>query len=201
MGSLGGSLGRPWEPWGSLRGPCGRAGRSLRVPWGPWEVAGSVLGGPVGVFKRSWQLWKSLKNHWFFLCFRARGCPGGSLGKRWGAWGAPQAIGEAPRGSLGGPREVGGLKARILRGFVITWGGPWGAFGRPGGGPKKLRASLSRIKELVVMGPGPPLSYKLKLIAQRKIDRSDADPSLPHSNTPLGHWPGEYNGECTVYDI
>ena len=37
----GGSLGCPWEPWGSLRGPCGRAGRPLRVPWG---ASGGTLG-------------------------------------------------------------------------------------------------------------------------------------------------------------
>ena len=53
----------------------------------------------------------------------------------WGPWGVPQAQGEAPHGSLGGSREVGKLKVRILGGVVITWGGPWGAFVRPGGGP------------------------------------------------------------------
>ena len=35
------------------------------------------------------------------------------------------------------------------------------------------------------MGPGPPLSYKLKLIAQRKTGRSEIGPSLPGPNTPL----------------
>ena len=63
--------------------------------------------------------------------------------------------------------------------------GPWG-------GPKELRPSLMGINELVQGVPGPPLSYKLKLIAQRKIDRSEIGPSLPGSNTPLGRWPGEY---------
>ena len=62
----------------------------------------------------------------------------------------------------------------------------------PWGRPKKLWLTLTRIRELVVMGPGPPLSYKLKLIAQRKIARSEIGPSLRGSNTPLGRWPGEY---------
>ena len=53
-----------------------------------------------------------------------------------------------------------------------------GRLGEPWGGPKKLRPTLIRIRELVVMGPGPPLSYKLKLIAQRKIGRSEICPSL-----------------------
>ena len=166
------------DPWGYL----GVAGRSLGGPWG----------GPVGIFKRSWQLLKSLKNHLFLLCFQPWRCPGGSLGGRWGA-----------RGTLRGPR--GGSSG-------ITWGfwrshraqseDPWricdhlrGSLGRlrgPWGGARGLRVSLMGIEELVLMGPGPPLSYKLKLIAQRKIDRSDADPSLRGSNTPLGRWPGEF---------
>ena len=67
--------------------------------------------------------------------------------------------------------------------------GPWGR-------PKKLRLTLIHVRELVLMGPGPPLSYKLKLIAQRKIGRSEIGPSLPGSNTPLGRWPGEYMATC-----
>ena len=52
---------------------------------------------------------------------------------------------------------------------------PWSPFGRSGvsggalggalGGPKRLRGTLTRIGELVWGGPGPPPSYKLKVIA------------------------------------
>ena len=90
-------------------------------------------------FKRSWQIWKPLKNHWFLLCFQPSEGPGGALEGPWGvAWGLgapPEALGEAPRRSLGGSRGIRELKAKILRGFVITRGGLWGALGGPGGGP------------------------------------------------------------------
>ena len=49
-----------------------------------------------------------------------------------------------------------------------------------------LRVLLTHIKTLVVMGPGPPLGYKLNLIAQRTIGRSETVPSPRGSNTPLG---------------
>ena len=48
---------------------------------------------------------------------------------------------------------------------MITWpllGAPCGALG----GATGLRALLTRIKEFMRMGLGPPLGYKLKLVAQ-----------------------------------
>ena len=86
------------------------------------------------VSKRAWQLWKPLKTRWLLLCFQHRkgqGGPGRVLGSSLGGLGRPEALGWAPRGSLRGAHEVGGLKAKILGGFVITWGGgaPEGALG------------------------------------------------------------------------
>ena len=128
----------------------------------------------------------------------ARGALEGSCGVAGRPGVRSRAIGEARRGSLGVLRGVGGLKVKILGGFVITWWGLWGGFGGPGGA-WGLWFPSAWIEELTVMGPGPPLSYKLKLIAQRKIDRSDADPSRPGSSTPLGRWPGEYMYIYYVY--
>ena len=54
------------------------------------------------------------------------------------------------------------------------------------GEAQKAVIDIDPARELVLMGPGPPLSYKLKLIAQRKIARSVIGPSLRGSNTLLG---------------
>ena len=137
MGSLRG-------PWGGLGGPWGYLGGPLGVPWGPpggtLGSLGGSQGGPACEFECSWQLWKLLKNHWFLLCFELWEGPGDALEGPCGVAGRPGvpsgAIGEAPRGSLGVSGGVGGLKARILGGCVITWGGLWGGFGGPGGAPR-----------------------------------------------------------------
>ena len=47
-------------------------------------------------FKRSWQLWKPLKNHWFLLCFQPSEDPGGVLE---GPWGSAGGLGAPPRRS------------------------------------------------------------------------------------------------------
>ena len=94
----------------------------------------------MGEFKGSWQLWKTLKNHWFLECFEASEGPGGALEGPCGLAGdlgaSPRPWGRLLMDRFGVLEGVGKLKVRILGGVVITWGGPWGAFGRPGGGPK-----------------------------------------------------------------
>ena len=80
---------------------------------------------------------EAFTNQCILLCFQLWEGPGGALEGPCGVAGRPGvpsgAIGEAPRGSLGVSGGVGGLKARILGGCVITWGGLWGGFGGPGG--------------------------------------------------------------------
>ena len=119
-------------------GSLGLLGRSLGGAWaailGPWGCLG-------GAYEAIGRITKTLKNHWFFLCFQLWEGPGGALEGPCGAAVRPGgpfgAIGEAPRGSLGVFGGVGGLQERILGGFVITWGGLLGGFGgsgeKPGG--------------------------------------------------------------------
>ena len=52
----------------------------------------------MGVFKRAWQLWKPLKNHWFLLCFQHRKTQKGALE---GPWGVAGGLGTPPE-ALGG---------------------------------------------------------------------------------------------------
>ena len=108
----------------------------------------------------------------------ARGFPG----EPWGVAGMlgapPEALGEAPEGSLGGSVEVEELKVRILGRFVITWGGPWGAFVGPRGGGTGTTVINNTDQGPSAGGPWPPLSYKLKLIAQTNIGRSEISPWL-----------------------
>ena len=70
----------------------------LGVPWGrPWSylgVAGRVLG---GAHERTYAFLAALETNekpLVFIMFsaigRARGCPGGSLGKRWGSLATPR---------------------------------------------------------------------------------------------------------------
>ena len=93
-------------------------------------------------FKRSWQLWKPLKNHWFLFCFQPSEGPGGVLE---GPWGSPGGLGGPPRRSerllgdhLGALERSEGLKARILRGFVSTWGVLGWPSGARGGAQKPM---------------------------------------------------------------
>ena len=113
----------------------------------------------MGVFMCSWQLWKPSKNRWFLLCVQPSEGPGGALEGPWGvAWGLgalPEALGEAPRGSLGGSRGIGGLKAKILGGFVIAWGvfgAPLGALG----GAQKAMSSIGLHRVTSAGGPWAP---------------------------------------------
>ena len=52
----------------------------------------------MGVFKRAWQIWKPLKNHWLLLCFQHWKGQGGALE---GPWGVAEGLGTPPR-PLGG---------------------------------------------------------------------------------------------------
>ena len=117
------------DPWGTLRASWGYLGVAGRSLGGSWE-------GPVGVFKCAWQLWKLMKNRSFSLNSEASEGPGGALQGPWGGAGDlgafPRPSGEAPQGSLGGSREVGKIKVRILGRVVSTWGvfrAPRGALG------------------------------------------------------------------------
>ena len=81
------------EPWGvPERSWMGSLGAPLEV----------VLGGSherIYVFLAALEtIEKTLLLILLSAIGRARGCPGWSLGKRWRAWGAHKAIGEAPRG-------------------------------------------------------------------------------------------------------
>ena len=126
-----------------------------------------------------------------FICLQqSEGRPGGALEGPWGALGAPEAFGEAPRESLRGPREVGSHKVRILGRFVITWvvlGAPAGALE----GAQGARTFIDTDRGTPAQGPWSPLSYQPRLIAQRKIGRSAICPSLQGSGTPLSCWPGK----------
>ena len=158
----------------------------------PGCTLGSLTGSwvwPMGEFKGSWQLWKPLKNIGFYYVLRHRKgqgepwrVPGGSLG----ALGRPPGHGGGSSGItwgfLRGPKAQSEDAWRSCDHLGRSLGRLWAPLGRP----KKLWLTLIQLRELVLMGPGPPLSYKLKLIAQRNIGRSEIGPSLPGSNTPLG---------------
>ena len=86
-----------------------------------------------------WQLLKLLIKPLVFVVVSAMGRAMGALEGSCGVATRPgvrsRAIGEARRGSLRVLRGVGGLKVKILGGFVITWWGLWGGFGGPGRRP------------------------------------------------------------------
>ena len=67
----------------------GAPGGTLGSLEGSWE-------GPMSEFKRSWQLWKPLKNLWLLLCFQPSEGPGGVLE---GPWGIAGRLGAPPRRS------------------------------------------------------------------------------------------------------
>ena len=59
----------------------------------------------------------------------------------------------------------------------------------------QLGASLGKSKRGWHGVLGPPLSYKLKLIAE-KIDRPEDRDLKLRIQTPVGRWPGELAGNC-----
>ena len=123
---------------------------ALEDPWG-------ILGAPGGALGSLGGRCKPLKNA-CFIVFSALEGPEEALEGPWGVaggLGAPSMPWGSSQESLGGPQEVGGLKARILGGFVITWGDPWGACGSRGGGTGAMHI-IDLESQTSGNGPWPP---------------------------------------------
>ena len=149
-----------------------------------WGILGSLGESQGGL--------KTIQKPFVFIVFSAiggtRGGPGGSLGSRFGAWGTPCGVrgtsSEVIWGCSEDPRAQSEDPRRLRRKASVNSGNLQG--GDKGG--KEVA------RKLIHGGSGPPLApplgCELKLIALRKIDRSDAEAVLQGSNTPLGRWPG-----------
>ena len=124
-------LGGPWSvPGGVLDGLWGILGFSGAL----LGVFGGPRGDPWSVFKRSRQVWKSLKNHWLFYDFQQWGRPGGPLEVPGGAW----VVLRGPLGRVRRPKQRPGRARqshRQPRGSPRgRRGGRQGIRGRPRGG-------------------------------------------------------------------
>ena len=118
LGSLGGSWGVPRRPWVSLTGPCGGLGGSLGEPWGvPGDTLGSLGGRWVGPGRAPWVYLSVLgtsgnycKTVCLYCVFSIGQARGAVEGPCWGG----------SSGSLQGAHQVGGVKVKILVGFVTN---------------------------------------------------------------------------------
>ena len=89
------SLGAPLEVLGGSQGrPLKVLGGARSVFWDPW----GCLGGPYGAIGG---LMKTLKNHWFLLCFEHLEVLGRALGILLGPWWLLWGALEGPGGALG----------------------------------------------------------------------------------------------------
>ena len=132
MGLLGSSVGSlrdivslwgaPWGPLWRSRGVIGAVlgclGQAWRLSWRVMDRPKKAqwrLGGALGAILR---VLKTLKNHWFLLCFEHLEVLGGTPGGPWGSLGAPWEVLGKPGGVPG--RSFGALG--VLRGSL---GRPW----------------------------------------------------------------------------
>ena len=172
------------------RGFLGALGR----PWGHCEVAGEFPGEPCGrileflvTFEVNYQTFLFLP--FLFCILRNRKGKQGHW-RSLGALACPSGLRLIPGASLGGSKASLGIRCfghqLLCRHF---WGG------------HRATAFIDTGQRTSGSGPWPPLSYKLKLLPQREISRSEMCPSLPGSSASLSCSPCEctniYIHTCT----